>query len=172
MRFALPVRFVRVPVPVGFIAVVALGPTTSCGSQQTKDPFAADTTYQRRLAYQERMSLAVPTDSLIHLRVRLADASPAEVGPLAKEISCEMVRLAIRYGSIPANKATIRAGESLLKAQPELSARARAKFDNAPPGSAAFSIPECHAQDLPTAPESLDVKPIPTEIEKKYRKKP
>jgi hypothetical protein len=157
---------------IGVIAVVTLGPTMSCGSQQTKDPFAADTTYQRRLAYQEQMSHAVPTDSLTHLYVRLVDASTAEVGPLVKEISCEMFRLAVRYGSIPANKATIRAGESLRKAQPELSARARAKFDNAPPGSGAFSMPECHAQDLPSAPESLDVKPIPTEIEKKYRKKP
>jgi hypothetical protein len=157
---------------IGVIALVTLGPTMSCDSQQTKDPFAADTTYQRRLAYQEQMSHAVPTDSLTHLYVRLANASTAEAGPLVKEISCERVRLAVRYGSIPADKAERRWADSLWKAQPELGARARAKFDNAPPGSGAFSMPECHVEGLPGAPDSLDEKPIPTEIEKKYRKKP
>jgi hypothetical protein len=33
-------------------------------------------------------------------------------------------------------------------------------------------MPECHVEGLPGAPDSLDEKPIPTEIEKKYRKKP
>ena len=143
-----------------------------CGSQQTKDPFAADTTYHRRLAYQEQMSHTVPTDSLTHLYLRLANASTAEAGPLAKEISCEMVRLGVRYGIIPADKAETRTADSLWKAQPALAARARAKFDNAPPGSAAFSMPECHVEGLPSAPESLSIKPMPEEIMKKYRKKP
>jgi hypothetical protein len=172
MRFALSIRSLRVPFPIAFIAVVTLGPTMSCDSQQTKDPFAADTTYHRRLAYQEQMSHAVPTDSLTHLYVRLANASNAEAGPLVKEIGCERVRLAVKYGIIPANKAETRWAESLWKAQPELGARARAKFDNAPPGSGASSIPECHVEGLPSAPESLNVMPMPTEIEKKYRKKP
>jgi hypothetical protein len=172
MRFALFIRSLWVPFPIGFVALLTLGTTTSCGSQQTKDPFAADTTYQRRLAYQEQMSHAVPTDSLTHLYLRLANASTAEAGPLVKEIGCEMFRLAVRYGSIPADKAERRWADSLRKAHPELAARARANFDNAPPGSGASSNPECHVEGLPSAPESLSIKPMPEEIMKKYRKKP
>jgi hypothetical protein len=118
------------------------------------------------------MSHAVPTDSLTHLYLRLVNASTDEAGPLVKEIGCEMFRLAVRYGSIPSDKAEKRWADSLRKAQPELAVRARANFDNAPPGSGASSIPECHVEGLPSAPESLSVKPMPEEIMKKYRKKP
>jgi hypothetical protein len=175
MQFPPRKRPLRARLTVGVVAVlgiVILGGYANRQVAHVRHPFAADTTYQRRLAYQEQLSHAVPTDSLMHLWVRLADASTADAGPLAGEISCEMTRLAMRHGSIPADKADRRATDSLAKAQPEALARARAKFNSVPPGVAAINSTICHTVGWRPAPDSVSLMPMPTEIEKKYRKKP
>jgi hypothetical protein len=154
-------RALRTRLAVGAVAIVMLLGIVSILRRQIDEirhPFASDSVYQRNLVAQEQLSRGVRTDSLIHLWVRLADASSAEAGPIAKEISCEMVRLVTRYGSVPSEKAQLRAEDSLRKAQPELAARAHANFNNLPPGAAAFSIPACHLERLPIASDSMNVK--------------
>src|SRR4030081_1506986 len=87
----------HLPTAIGYFMVVTLATAASCDGQ-VRDPAASDTTYQRRLAYQEQMSHKVPMDSLNHLYLRLADASPAEAGAIARAIMCEGSRNTIHYG--------------------------------------------------------------------------
>jgi hypothetical protein len=167
MRFS--IRSFRVPFRLGVIALVTLGPTRGCGSQQPKDPFAADTTYQRRLAYQQQVSRTVPTDSLMHMYVRLANASStSEAGALAREISCESTRNALKYGVIPAAAAGDRAFDSLRRAQPEAFAKATAKFNHLPIEETTTTNAGCHIIGLRPAPDSLNVNPVPSAIGRKY----
>jgi hypothetical protein len=152
------------------VAMLALA--VACGDEQPRDRYAGDTTYQRQLAYQQQMSLKVPTDSLMHLYLRLADATSAETGPLAKEIGCEMFRGAFQYGSIPASRAQQRAFDSLGKVYPDRVAMATAKYHSLPAGTAGTSNAECHINGLVEAPDSVDLAPVPGSIARQFPKRP
>jgi hypothetical protein len=151
-------------------ALATLTLAVSCGGQQSRDPYAGDTTYQRRLAYQQQMSYRVPTDSQVHLYQRLAAASPVEAAPLAREIMCEMDRSATRFGAIPAAAAGSRAMRAFRQAEPEVYARARTKFNNVSPIDLSTNRKDCHLDGITRAPDSLNVKPVPDEIARKFRR--
>jgi hypothetical protein len=157
---------------VACIAILTLTTGASCGGQG-RDPDASDTTYQRRLAYQEQMSHKVPMDSLNHLYLRLADASPDEAGPIAREIMCEGSRNMIHYGAATYPLASRRAMDSLGKAQPAAVKRAMDMFRLANSrGETATSNADCHLIGLVRAPDSLDFDPVPTGNARPLPKRP
>ena len=145
-------------------ALTALVLAVSCDGRWTKDPYAGDTTYQRRLAYLQQRSHAVPTDSLMRMTLRLVNASPSEAAHLARELGCESTRNAVRYGVIPAAAAGDRAYDSLRRAHPEEFARAIEKFNSVPPLETSRSMEDCHVPEIPPAPESLNVQPFPEAV--------
>jgi hypothetical protein len=173
MRSALSERRLRLPLALVVFSAVTYGGIVFVRNliEQNTHPCASDPVCQRMLAYQEQRSHDVPTDSLVHLWVRLADASPAEAGPLAKEIGCEMSRLALRYGGIAFDQAQQRAGDSLWKAHPEVSVRARAKFNGVSPEATLSSSADCHLGDSALTPNSPSLEPTPAEVERKYKKR-
>jgi hypothetical protein len=157
----------QAPTVPGWTVIATLVLAASCGSQQTRESFISDTTYQRRVAHMEQLSHAVPTDSLIRLYLRMADASPADAGRIGQELSCEILRGALRYGTMPSSIARARAFDSLRTTKSAAFDRAIDKYNNLP-GGTTTSRYICNAAHIAIAPESLDVMPVPTAILRKY----
>ena len=164
----------RLLVP-GLSAMLLSAGAAGCGRQaapktadpEMADPYTTDTTYLRRVAYQKEMSYKVPMDSLTRMWVRVADVSPENAPALVRESACELGRVAMQYGSIPADQAYERVDDSLKKARPELYQRAIRNSNRV--GGVITTDAICNMIGWKPAAESLSAAPVPESIMRKLR---
>jgi hypothetical protein len=76
---------------------------------------STDTTYVRRMRDLDRQSRLVPIDSLARMYAAIPGTPGALRAPLRQEMSCELLRLNVRYGRPATTRAFDRMRDSLVR---------------------------------------------------------